>query len=123
MLFRMNSTWCEPMPEKPSRDGVSGARKQELRLLPSVAPLSLLSSAEEDAMANPGIPAPDPLPGSNMPNEVPPGPLSPDEMPDAGPTGPRTPYPVDDPDIDKPKGLGSEPDYLPGIPGDPGTRF
>jgi hypothetical protein len=44
-------------------------------------------------------------------------------MPDIGPSGPRTPYPVDDPGITDPKGPGSEPDYLPGAPKDPGTRF
>jgi hypothetical protein len=47
----------------------------------------------------------------------------PDEQPDIGPTGPRTPYPVNDPGIDEPAGPGSEPDYLPGGPTDPGVRM
>jgi hypothetical protein len=63
-------------------------------------------------MANPGLPTSDPMPGGNIPSEVPPPPI-PDEMPDTGPTGPRTPYPVNDPGISEPKGPGSEPDYLP----------
>ncbi|MFO1151249.1 MAG: hypothetical protein U1E62_22985 [Alsobacter sp.] len=46
-----------------------------------------------------------------------------DEVPVPGPNGPRTPYPVDDPGIRDPVGPGSEPDYLPGQPTDPGTRF
>jgi hypothetical protein len=53
---------------------------------------------------------------------VPPRPI-PDEPPDIGPTGPRTPYPVNDPGVMDPKGPGSEPDYLPGNPTDPGTRY
>ncbi len=73
-------------------------------------------------MANPGMPTNDPIPGGNIPTEVPPG-TTPDEMPDIGPTGPRTPYPVNDPSITEPKGPGSEPDYLPGTPTNPGTRF
>lgn len=85
-------------------------------------------------MANPGLPGPDsvpplpggvpgePLPGGHIPGEVPPAP-EPDEMPDTGPTGPRTPYPVSDPGISDPAGPGSEPDYLPGMPTNPGTRF
>jgi hypothetical protein len=73
-------------------------------------------------MANPGMPNPDPQPGGNIPSEVPPNPL-PDETPDIGPTGPRTPYPVNDPGIGDPKGPGSEPDYLPGTPTNPGTRY
>lgn len=82
-------------------------------------------------MANPGIPGPeavpplpgtgDPIPGGNIPSEVPPP--APDELPDTGPTGPRTPYPVNDPGISDPVGPGSEPDYLPGNPTNPGTRF
>ena len=60
----------------------------------------------------PGNPAHEPIPGGNIPTEVPP--REPDELPDQGPTGPRTPYPVDDPGIgDQP---GSEPDYIPGTP-------
>jgi len=35
----------------------------------------------------------DPIPGGNIPTEIPPGQI-PDEQPDIGPTGPRTPYPV-----------------------------
>ena len=63
----------------------------------------------------------DPIPGGNIPTEVPPS--EPDEMPDTGPTGPRTPYPVDDPGIGEPMGPGSEPDYLPGAPTNPGIRL
>jgi hypothetical protein len=73
-------------------------------------------------MANPGKPGTDPVPGGNIPSEVPPNP-PPDEMPDIGPSGPRTPYPVNEPGINDPKGPGSEPDYLPGTPENPGTRF
>jgi hypothetical protein len=54
---------------------------------------------------------PDPTP----PKE--PGP-NPNQPPVPGPKGPRTPYPVDDPGIrDLP---GSEPDYVPGTPVQPG---
>lgn len=72
--------------------------------------------------AGPGAPRPgnpdhEPIPGGNIPTEVPPG--SPDEIPDTGPTGPRTPYPVNDPGISEPTGPGSEPDYLPGTPSSP----
>lgn len=69
--------------------------------------------------AGPGPSGPnqDPIPGGNIPTEVPPG--SPDELPDIGPTGPRTPYPVNDPGIMDPSGPGSEPDYLPGQPTSP----
>ena len=70
----------------------------------------------------PGVPGGDPTPGGNIPSDVPPAP-EPDEMPDMGPTGPRTPYPVNDPGITDPSGPGSEPDYLPGQPTNPGTRF
>jgi hypothetical protein len=73
-------------------------------------------------MANPGNPGTDPIPGGNIPTEVPPNP-TPDELPDIGPTGPRTPYPVNEPGITDPAGPGSEPDYLPGGPTNPGTRF
>jgi hypothetical protein len=73
-------------------------------------------------MVNPGQPTNEPLPGGNIPTEVPPGP-APDEVPDIGPTGPRTPYPVTDPGISDPSGPGSEPDYLPGNPTDPGPRI
>ena len=64
----------------------------------------------------------DPVPGGNIPSEIPPGQM-PDEQPDIGPTGPRTPYPVSEPGISEPSGPGSEPDYLPGGPTNPGTRF
>lgn len=67
-------------------------------------------------------PRPEPAPGGQIPGEVPPAP-EPDEPPDLGPTGPRTPYPVNDPGIGEPAGPGSEPDYLPGTPTDPGTRY
>lgn len=70
----------------------------------------------------PGKPGREPPPGGNIPSEVPPPPVE-DEVPDIGPTGPRTPYPVNDPGIVDPKGPGSEPDYLPGNPTDPGTRL
>ncbi|WP_132250041.1 hypothetical protein [Methylobacterium segetis] len=73
-------------------------------------------------MANPGLPTPEPTPGGNIPGDLPPPP-QPDDLPDTGPTGPRTPYPVDDPGIDDPAGPGSEPDYLPGNPTDPGVRL
>jgi hypothetical protein len=77
---------------------------------------------EDMNMVNPGQPTNEPLPGGNIPTEVPPGP-DPDEIPDIGPTGPRTPYPVNDPGISEPSGPGSEPDYLPGNPTDPGPRI
>lgn len=71
----------------------------------------------------PVIPLPDdPSPGGNIPTETPPAPED-DEVPEPGPNGPRTPYPVNDPGISEPAGPGSEPDYLPGVPTDPGTRF
>ena len=63
----------------------------------------------------------DPIPGGNIPPEV--HPSEPDELPDTGPTGPRTPYPVNDPGISDPVGPGSEPDYLPGSPTNPGIRL
>jgi len=70
----------------------------------------------------PGGPLPnDPIPGGNIPTETPS--RQPDELPDIGPTGPRTPYPVNDPGIGDPAGPDSEPDYLPGGPIYPGTRF
>lgn len=72
-------------------------------------------------MANPGLPIPEPLPGG-IPGDLP-APPQPDEQPDIGPTGPRTPYPVNDPGIGDPVGPGSEPDYLPGAPTDPGVRM
>jgi hypothetical protein len=37
--------------------------------------------------------------------------------------GPAGPYPVNDPGVTDPTGPGSEPDYLPGGPSNPGTRF
>lgn len=64
----------------------------------------------------------DPTPGGYEPTVVPPAP-DPKEPPDTGPSGPRTPYPVNDPGIGEPRGPGSEPDYLPGTPTDPGTRY
>ncbi|TGD92754.1 hypothetical protein [Methylobacterium nonmethylotrophicum] len=73
-------------------------------------------------MANPGLPGHEPNPGGGIPGDVPP-PVAPDELPDTGPTGPRSPYPVNDPGITEPNGPGSEPDYLPGGPTNPGTRF
>ena len=79
-------------------------------------------------MANPGMPKPNrsPMPGEPIRRQHPErgaaGP-PPDELPDIGPTGPRTPYPVNDPGISDPKGPGSEPDYLPGNPTGPGTRY
>jgi hypothetical protein len=69
----------------------------------------------------PGIPPRQPTPGGTIPGEQP-LPPDPDDVPQPGPNGPRTPYPVDDPPLD-PRGPGSEPDYLPGVPTDPGTRF
>lgn len=70
----------------------------------------------------PGGPLPgEPMPGGHIPSDTPP--RRPDEQPDTGPTGPRTPYPVNDPGISEPTGPGSEPDYLPGGPTYPGTRF
>lgn len=65
----------------------------------------------------PPDPSQEPIPGGNIPTEVPP--RQPDELPDTGPTGPRTPYPVNDPGITEPGGPGSEPDYLPGKPSSP----
>lgn len=77
---------------------------------------------DEDAIG--AVPAPgasnpgqDPIPGGNIPTEVPP--MEPDELPDTGPSGPRTPYPVNDPGIVDPTGPGSAPDYLPGRPTSP----
>ena len=72
-------------------------------------------------MANPGLPIPEPLPGG-IPVDLP-MPRIPEEQPDIGPTGPRSPYPVNDPGIGEPGGPGSEPDYLPGVPTDPGVRM
>ncbi len=65
----------------------------------------------------PSDPSQEPIPGGNIPTEVPP--VDPDEMPDIGPTGPRSPYPVNDPGIGDRRGPGSEPDYLPGRPSSP----
>lgn len=70
----------------------------------------------------PILPPDDPRPGGDLPDEMPAVPEE-DEVPVPGPNGPRTPYPVDDPGIRDPVGPGSEPDYLPGQPTDPGTRF
>jgi hypothetical protein len=67
------------------------------------------------------IPGREPTPGG-IPGEGPPS-RDPDEQPDTGPTGPRSPYPVNDPGISDPAGPGSEPDYLPGGPANPATRF
>ena len=63
-----------------------------------------------------------PEPGGHLPSDQPGAPRS-DDVPDQGPTGPRTPYPVDDPGIGDPEGPGSEPDYLPGQPGNPMPRL
>ena len=52
-----------------------------------------------------------------------PGMVPPADRPQPGPSGPRTPYPVDDPGIGDPTGPGAEPDYLPGDPSNPKTRF
>lgn len=68
------------------------------------------------------IPGTEPIPGGNIPTEVPPT-REPGELPDQGPSGPRTPYPVNDPGITDPTGPGSEPDYLPGGPSNPSPRF
>jgi hypothetical protein len=79
-------------------------------------------------MANPGLPTHDNPkpgdipPGGPIPGDVPPAPPL-DEEPDTEPTGPRSPDPVNDPGIGEPGGPGSEPDYLPGTPTNPGTRF
>ncbi len=67
-------------------------------------------------------PGRDPVPGGILP-DLPPPPAEEDERPESGPSGPRTPYPVDDPGISDPRGPGSEPDYLPGQPTDPGIRL
>lgn len=79
-------------------------------------PMPPLPSGEQ-----PGLPPRSPGPGGSIPGETP-LPPDPDDMPQPGPTGPRTPYPVDDPPLD-PGMPGTEPDYLPGVPTDPGTRF
>jgi hypothetical protein len=66
----------------------------------------------------------EPLPGGSLPGELPSMPdREPDQPPDQGPTGPRAPYPVDDPGISDPRAPGSEPDYLPGGPTNPNTRY
>ena len=70
-----------------------------------------------------GRPIDEPAPGGRLPDEKPKTPHPEGERPDQGPTGPRTPYPVDDPGIDDPSGPGSEPDYLPGAPTNPNTRY
>jgi hypothetical protein len=63
-------------------------------------------------------------PGGHIRAVVPPKPDPDyDESPDQDPTGPRSPYPVDEPGINDPKGPGSEPDYLPGGPTNPNTRY
>lgn len=67
--------------------------------------------------SGPSNPGQEPIPGGNIPTEVPP--MEPDELPDTGPSGPRTPYPVNDPGVIDPTGPGSEPDYLPGRPTSP----
>ena len=83
--------------------------------------LNLRNSGRSPVAASPaprpGNPNHEPIPGGNIPTELPPG--SPDGLPDTGPTGPRTPYPVNDPGIVDPGGPGSEPDYLPGKPTSP----
>ncbi|WP_460448530.1 hypothetical protein [Alsobacter sp. SYSU BS001988] len=68
------------------------------------------------------MPGRQPTPGGYIPGETPPAPPDADE-PDRGPTGPRDPYPVEDPPVIEPDAPGTEPDYLPGQPTDPGTRF
>ena len=83
--------------------------------------MTIESAGPLAAQPRPGNPAHEPIPGGNIPTEVPP--REPDELPDQGPTGPRTPYPVDDPGIGEPRGRGSEPDYLPGGPSNPMPRF
>jgi hypothetical protein len=70
----------------------------------------------------PENPAHEPEPGGRLPGEAP-GTPDRDAPPDQGPSGPRSPYPVDDPGISDPTGPGSEPDYLPGAPTNPSTRF
>jgi hypothetical protein len=55
---------------------------------------------------------------AETPEPPPPARPGPGEAPKPGPKGPRTPYPVDAPGIsDLP---GSEPDYVPGTPLEPG---
>jgi hypothetical protein len=72
----------------------------------------------------PNSPGHQPRPGGRLPGEAPRAPNpKPDGPPDQGPSGPRAPYPVDDPAIQDPNGPGSEPDYLPGAPGNPNTRY
>ena len=56
-------------------------------------------------MVNPRQSDIEPIPGGNIPSDVPPAP-PPDELPDIGPTGPRTPYPVNDPGITRSEGTG-----------------
>ncbi len=72
-------------------------------------------------MANPGLPNPEPPPGAPIPGDLPP--LPPDDVPDIGPTGPGGPDLPQGPEIDDPGGPGSEPDYLPGGPTNPGIRI
>jgi hypothetical protein len=76
---------------------------------PSTAPSAHIAS---------GRPTDEPKPGGRLPDETPKTPTPGGERP-----GPRTPYPVDDPGIDDPAGPGSEPDYLPGAPTNPNTRY
>jgi hypothetical protein len=68
------------------------------------------------------MPDREPIPGGRMPGEAPPS-REPGDRPDPGPRGPRSPYPVNDPGISDPTGPDSEPDYLPGGPANPATRF
>lgn len=104
---------------------MKGSRRTDLpwnRAADGLVDALTVSKVRNRIMVNPGTPTNEPRPGGDIPGEVPPAP-TPDETPDTGPTGPRTPYPVNDPGITDPKGPGSEPDYLPGNPTDPGTRY
>ncbi|TXN76303.1 hypothetical protein FV228_00745 [Methylobacterium sp. WL18] len=67
-------------------------------------------------MANPGMP--DPIPGGDIPTEMPPRPF-PGERP-LGPDEPSAPY--EDAPIDEPVEPGIGPDHLPVAPTDPGIR-
>lgn len=78
-------------------------------------------SAGVDPVQQASVVPGEPMPGGNVPSEVPP--REPDEIPDQGPTGPRDPFPVEDPGIGEPPGPGSEPDYLPGGPMNPMPRL
>jgi hypothetical protein len=62
-------------------------------------------------------PSREPQPGGGLPGEMP------IPRPDRGPPPTPRPYAPDDPGINEPVGPGSEPDYLPGGPTDPGIRL